>query len=146
MAKQRKASALWTGDLKSGDGLISTESQALYEHPYNFGTRFENAEDGSNPEELLAAAHAACFSMALAGTLKKSGYQPISINTRATCTITPLEEGGFEITDMDLHVRGEVEGLDLEAFRGIVAEADQGCPVSNLLREGLEISHDVELI
>jgi len=146
---KRKAGALWSGNLKSGRGLISTEStesKALFEYPYKFGTRFEDSGEGSNPEELIAAAHAACFSMAFSNTLDKEGYTPTSVDTRATCTLSPLEGGGFEITKMDLHIRGEVEGIDEETFRELAKKADQGCPVSNLLRSGLEIEHHVNLI
>lgn len=143
---KRKAGALWGGNLKFGHGMISTESQALFETPYNFGTRFED-EEGSNPEELIAAAHAACFSMAFANVIDQEGYEPTSIDTQATCTITSKEEGGFEITKMELHIRGEVEGLDdEETFLVLAKKADQGCPVSNLLRSGLEIEHRVELM
>ena len=140
----RKAGVLWEGDLKNGKGLISTESQALYEQPYVFETRFEDAP-GTNPEELIAAAHAGCFSMALASTLKKKGFEPKQVDTNATCTLAPIEGGGFEITRMELHVRGEVDDIDLETFKEIVSEADQGCPVSNLLRCGLEIQIEAEL-
>ena len=143
---KRKAGAIWAGNLKKGKGLISTESQALYEQSYSFGTRFEDAEGGSNPEELLAAAHAACYSMAFANTLDQEGYQPLNIDTRATCIMEPLQGGGFEITRMVLNVRGEVKGIDEGTFREVAEKADQGCPVSNLLRPGLEIEIQTQLI
>ncbi len=143
---KRKAGAIWKGDLKSGTGVISTETKALFRYPYNFSTRFEDSKEGSNPEELLAAAHAACYSMAFAGELKKEGYDPVSITSSATCTISPLDEGGFEITKMDLRVHGEVPGLDQKTFEEISEKADAACPVSNLLREGLSIQISVELI
>jgi osmotically inducible protein OsmC len=147
MAKEiyRKAGVVWAGDLKDGNGLISTESQALYEVPYSFGTRFED-QPGTNPEELIAAAHAACYSMAFASTLKERGYQPIRVDTNSVITFTPKKGGGFEITRMQLHVRGQVPNLDERTFREIAEEADEGCPVSNLLRCGLEIDIDAELI
>lgn len=144
--KKRKAGAMWTGDLKSGSGHLSTENKALFEYPYSFSTRFEDADAGTNPEELIAAAHAGCYSMAFANTLAKEGYDPISVDTRATCTLTPLEEGGFGITKMDLHIRGEVEGIDEDTFRDLAHKADQGCPVSNLLRDGLEIELHINLM
>lgn len=143
--KKRKAGAMWKGDLQTGRGQISTESEALFENSYSFGTRFEDAEDGTNPEELIAAAHAACYSMAFSNTLKQAGYEPITVDTRATCTLSPKEGGGFEITKMDLHVRGEVEGIDEDTFLELAHKADEGCPVSNLLRPGLEIGIDVNL-
>jgi osmotically inducible protein OsmC len=143
---KRKAGALWGGNLKVGTGMISTESKALFETPYSFSTRFEE-EDGSNPEELIAAAHAACYSMAFANVIDQEGYDPISIDTQATCFLEKKEEGGFGITKMKLHIRGEVDGLDdEETFLELAKKADQGCPVSNLLRQGLEIEHQVELV
>jgi osmotically inducible protein OsmC len=133
----RKAGVLWTGDLHNGRGLISTESKALFELPYSYATRFGD-EVGLNPEELIAAAHAACFSMSVASTLKKNGFDPIRTDTTATCTMVP-KNGGHDITNMRLHVRGEAPGLDEETFKRLVMEADKGCPVSNLLRNGLNI-------
>lgn len=143
---KRKAGAMWAGDLKTGSGHLSTENRALFEFPYSFSTRFEESDAGTNPEELIAAAHAGCFSMALSNTLAKEGYDPRNIDTRATCTMSPLEEGGFEITKMDLHIRGEVDGIDEETFTELVEKADRGCPVSNLLRNGLEIEHHVTIV
>jgi osmotically inducible protein OsmC len=134
----RKAGVLWSGDLKTGNGVISTESQALFELPYNYSARFGD-EVGLNPEELIAAAHAACFSMSVASTLKKNGFEPVRTDTTATCTMIPKAEGGHEITNMRLHVRGEAPGIDEGTFNRLVMEADKGCPVSNLLRNGLNI-------
>ena len=141
----RKAVVLWNGDLRTGNGMISTESQALYEQPYSFGTRFED-EKGTNPEELIAAAHAACYSMAFASTLKKKGYEPKSVSTNATCHLASKEGGGFKIAKMHLNVRGEVPDMDEATFKQLAEEADKGCPVSNLLRCGLDIQIDVELL
>ena len=140
----RKAGVLWTGDLKNGNGLISTESRALFEAPYRAETRFEE-EVGLNPEELIAAAHAACFSMAVANTLKQQGFEPVQTDTTATCTLAS-NNGGKEITKMRLHVRGEVPGIDQDTFHRIVMEADRNSPVSNLLRDGLEIEITSALI
>lgn len=140
----RKAGVLWTGDLHNGHGLISTESKALFELPYSHATRFGD-EVGLNPEELIAAAHAACFSMSVASTLKKNGFDPIRTDTTATCTMVP-KNGGHEITNMRLHVRGEAPGLDEETFKRLVMEADKGCPVSNLLRNGLNIEITTALL
>jgi lipoyl-dependent peroxiredoxin len=133
----RKAGVLWTGDLENGNGSISTESRALFELPYSYTTRFAD-EVGLNPEELIAAAHAACFSMSVASTLKKNGFEPVRTDTTATCTLASKDEGGHEITNMRLHVRGEAPGLDEATFNKLVIEADKGCPVSNLLRNGLK--------
>jgi osmotically inducible protein OsmC len=94
---------------------------------------------GTNPEELIAAAHAACFSMALASTLKKNGYEPKQTDTNATCTVASKNGGGYEITHMLLHVRAEVPDMDEETFQKMIIETDTICPVSNLLRHGLEL-------
>ena len=141
---QRKAGALWTGDLKTGNGLISTESRTLYKLPYSFQTRFGDQE-GSNPEELIAAAYAACFSMALASTLEKNGFTPVQTETTATCTVAS-KNGGFEITNLLLHVRCEVPNIDEATFNKFVSEADKGCSVSNLLRNGVNIEFTTDLI
>ena len=140
----RKAGVLWTGDLKNGNGLISTESKVLFELPYTYQTRFGN-EIGLNPEELIAAAHASCFSMAVANTLEKNGFTPVQTETTATCTLAS-KNGGFDITNMRLHVRCEVPGIDEATFNKLVMEADKGCPVSNLLRDGLNIEITMALI
>jgi osmotically inducible protein OsmC len=134
---KRKAQAQWVGDLRKGQGSINTESGVLRSQHYSFGTRFEQ-KPGTNPEELIAAAHAACYSMALSLTLSEKGYTPQGIATEATCFLTKKEEG-FAITKMVLEVQGEVPDLDEETFKQIAEEADKGCPVSNLLREGLTI-------
>jgi len=140
----RKAGVLWKGDLKSGYGLISTESRALFELPYSYQTRFED-EEGLNPEELLAAAHAACFCMAVAERVEENGYKPVETETTATCTVVS-KNGGHEIAKMHLHVRGEVPGLDEATFIKLVMEADKKCPVSNVLRHGLKIEITTALI
>lgn len=143
---KRKAGAVWNGDLKSGNGSISTESRALFEEAYTFKTRFDGTEvTGTNPEELIAAAHAACFNMALASTLKKNGYDPEQIETTAMITLMS-EDGNNEITDMVLHVRAYVPGMEEAALKDLIPEADKGCPVSNLLRNGLNIKVEAELI
>jgi osmotically inducible protein OsmC len=140
----RKAGAIWNGDLKDGHGFISTESRTIYELPYTHKTRFEN-EPGSNPEELLAAAHAACFTMALASTLKKKGITPVQLETTATCTLTS-GDAGRAIDRMHLHVRGEVPDIDEAGFEKLVQETNQTCPVSKLLGKGLKITLSTALI
>ena len=143
--KYRKAGVLWTGDLKNGHGIVSTESQALFEQPFTYRMRFED-EPGTNPEELLAAAHASCFSMSVAATLAKHGFNPVRTDTTATCVFAPKDEGGFEVTTMQLHVRAEVPGIDTDTFEQMIVEADRNCPFSNLLRNGLEIQIDATLL
>lgn len=145
MEKYRKAGVLWTGDLKNGSGIVSTESRALFEHPFTYRMRFEE-EPGTNPEELIAAAHASCFSMALASVLAKHGYEPVRTDTTATCILASKGGGGHEITTMQLHIRAEVPGIDADTFRNLVEETDEVCPVSNLLRNGLEIQIDATLL
>ena len=145
MERDRKAGVLWTGDLKNGNGIVSTESRALFEYPFNSRMRFED-EPGTNPEELLAAAHAACFSMSIAKTLVKHGYEPVRTDTTATCRLASKDGGGHQITTMQLHVRAEVPGMDEATFGRLIMEADEACPVSNLLRNGLEILIDATLL
>ncbi len=146
MAKEiiRQAGAVWEGNLKKGKGLISSESTVLAEVPYNFSTRFED-ESGTNPEELIAAAHAACYAMAFANTLDQKGYEPEDIDVYAACTLMKKEDG-FEITHMKLRARGVVPGIDAETFAKLANVADKHCPVSNLLRAGLSIEIDTELL
>jgi osmotically inducible protein OsmC len=140
----RKAGVLWTGDLQTGHGLVSTESRALFEIPYSHPTRFGD-EIGLNPEELIAAAHAACFSMSVAKQLKNDGFNPVQTETTATCTMTTGDEG-TQITGMRLHVRCEVPEIDEDRFNEIIMKADENCPVSNLLRNGLQIEITTALI
>ncbi|MBN1247030.1 MAG: OsmC family protein [Anaerolineae bacterium] len=135
---KRSAQARWEGSLRAGMGQINSESGAIKKQPYSFSTRFED-EPGTNPEELLAAAHAACFSMAFSLTLTEKGHKPEAIETHATCILASQPEGGFKITEMHLSVQGVVPGIDAATFREIAEEADKGCPVSNLLRPGLKI-------
>ena len=142
---KRVANAYWEGGLKDGKGRISNTSGALKETPYNFRMRFEN-EAGTNPEELLAAAHAACFSMALSATFGDHEIAPERIDSQATCVMEPLVEGGFKIARMLLDVKVRVPGVNQEQFDAIIKEADQGCPVSNLLRNGLAIELKASLV
>lgn len=132
----RTADAAWQGDLRGGKGQISTPSGVLQNDAYSFVTRFENAE-GTNPEELIAAAHAACFSMAFAGALGRKGYSPESIRTHSTLSMDKTD-AGFSITRMRLEVEGQVPNLDQDTFQQIAEEAEKGCPVSRLLRPGLQ--------
>jgi len=137
---ERTATGRWRGDLKTGTGLIDAPtSGVLKDVPFTYATRFENAP-GTNPEELIAAAHAACYSMALSNYLSQQGHVPDQIETRATIT---LDSG--TITKMHLVTRGRVPGVDDAAFKRFADEAEKKCPVSNLLRPGLEISLDAAL-
>ncbi len=138
---RRKASAIWNGGLKDGKGMISTESGVLSETQYSFSTRFEDGK-GTNPEELIAAAHAGCFSMALSGQLGQAGLTAESIRTTATVR---LEKGdkGFAITSVHLEVTARVPGADDEAFQTAANNAKAGCPVSKVLNA--EITMDAKL-
>ncbi|MFO7168498.1 MAG: OsmC family peroxiredoxin [Chloroflexota bacterium] len=132
----RHAEATWSGDLRSGSGTASTESGALRDVKMAFASRFES-ESGSNPEELLAAAHAACFSMALSANLGRQGITPKQIRTRATVTLHK-GESGFKITKVHLETEGEVPGIDQATFAEVAERTKQTCPVSVLLLPGLE--------
>jgi osmotically inducible protein OsmC len=128
---KRKASAEWQGDLKSGKGLVSTESGVLRSTPYSFTTRFEG-EKGTNPEELVAAAHAGCFTMALSGELGKANLKPESLQTTATVTFEKME-AGWTVTGSHLEVSGRVPGATADSFRAAAQAAEKGCPISRLL-------------
>ncbi len=137
----RKAKAQWKGDLKSGAGIISADSGVLSNTPYSFKTRFEQG-NGTNPEELLAAAHAGCFSMALSAELQKEGLKADTIDT--TCTITLDREGsGFAIKRSHLELRAKIPGAGQEAFERATQAAKEGCPVSKLY--DTEITLDAKL-
>jgi lipoyl-dependent peroxiredoxin len=140
----RKAGVLWTGGLKTGQGLVSTESKALFELPYSHPTRFGD-DVGLNPEELLAAAHASCFSMSVASTLEKNGFNPVQTETTATCTMV-TGEGPAKVNHMRLHVRCEVPDIDEGTFERLIKVADENCPFSNLLRNCLQIEITTALI
>jgi osmotically inducible protein OsmC len=128
---KRKASAIWQGDLKSGKGMISTESGVLSQTQYSFSTRFENGV-GTNPEELIAAAHAGCFSMALSAELGKVAMTAESIQTAAAVTLERLESG-WTVTQIHLDVSVKIPGADRAAFEAAANAAKAGCPISRLL-------------
>lgn len=132
----RNASAVWEGGLKGGKGSFKGESGSIG-GAYSFGSRFENA-GGSNPEELLAAAEAACFSMALGAGLEKNGTPPTKVETKAACTVEPIP-GGFGITTMKLDVTATVPGIDNAKFQHIASETKEGCPVSKALKNNVKI-------
>ena len=128
----RKASAVWNGSLKEGNGTISTDSGVLSKTPYSFSTRFENGA-GTNPEELIAAAHAGCFTMALSAQLGNAGITPESLETSAAVTLEKLE-AGFTITKVHLDVSARIPGVDKAAFEKAAENAKAGCPISRLLK------------
>jgi osmotically inducible protein OsmC len=128
----RKASAVWNGSLKEGKGSISTDSKVLSNTQYSFSTRFENGI-GTNPEELIAAAHAGCFTMALSAQLGNSGIVPDSLETTASVTLEKTD-AGFTVTKIHLDVTGKIPGNDAEAFQKAAKNAEVGCPISRLLK------------
>ena len=130
MAITRKAHAQWNGDLKQGKGEMSLGSGA-FKGAYSFGTRFEGAP-GTNPEELIGAAHAGCFSMALSAALGKAGFAPKSVRTNATVTLDKVGEG-FGITRIDLDTEASIPGIDDAKFQEIAKGAKENCPVSKAL-------------
>jgi osmotically inducible protein OsmC len=135
---KREASAVWREDLKGGSGTISVKSGALKDAAYSFGTRFENAA-GTNPEELIGAAHAGCFSMALSGQLGNAGLKPESIETTATVTMEKTE-AGFTVTEVHLDTNARVPGASQEAFDKAANAAKAGCPISRLLNAKITLT------
>ena len=138
---QRKASAQWRGGLKDGKGTVSTTSGALKSTPYSFSTRFED-QPGTNPEELIAAAHAGCFSMALSGQLGGAGMTADSIDTTATLTMEKLD-AGWTVTKVHLDVTAKIPNADKAKFDEAANKAKAGCPISRLLKA--EITMDARL-
>jgi osmotically inducible protein OsmC len=138
----RKATAVWHGTGRAGDGNLSSESGALAEMPYSFRTRFEN-EKGTNPEELIAAAHAGCFTMSLAFVLQGAGFTPTELSTEAAVTLE-ADGKGFRISRSALTLRGKVPNLDDAAFARFAGEAEKGCPVSKVLNAAITL--DAKLI
>jgi osmotically inducible protein OsmC len=139
---QRKGSAIWNGDLKSGKGTVSTESGAVKEQQYSFSTRFENGV-GTNPEELIAAAHAGCFSMALSAQLGEVKLTPKSVRTTATITLEKTD-AGFTVTRSHLDVVANVPGASQAAFDQAAANAKAGCPISRLLKAEITMTAKLE--
>jgi osmotically inducible protein OsmC len=138
----RKARAIWRGTGRAGGGKLFTESRVLIETPYSFRTRFEN-EKGTNPEELVAAAHAACFSMTVAFVMEGAGFTPTELNVEAAVTIEP-EGQGFRISHSALTLRAKVPGLDETTFAQMASGAEKNCPVSKVLNAAITL--DAKLI
>jgi len=138
----RKALAVWHGTAREGDGSLSTESGALSNVPYSYRTRF-GQEVGTNPEELLAAAHAGCFTMALAFGLQGAGFTPTELVTEAAVTLEP-EGQGFRISRSALTLRGKVPNLDAAAFAKFAGDAEKNCPVSKVLNAAITLDAKLE--
>ena len=135
---QRKASAVWKGGLKDGKGTLSTESGVLKQTPYSFSTRFES-QPGTNPEELIAAAHAGCFSMALSAQLGNAGMTAESIETTANLSLEKTD-AGFTITAIHLDVKARIPGADRAKFEEAANNAKKGCPVSRVLNANITMT------
>jgi len=138
----RKASAEWRGGLKDGKGTVSTESGVLANAAYSFGTRFENGK-GTNPEELIAAAHAGCFSMALSAQLGAAGMTPESIRTTPSITLEKVGEG-FSVTSSHLEMTAKIPGAERAAFQKAAEAAKSGCPISKLLNAKITLDAKLE--
>jgi osmotically inducible protein OsmC len=135
---KRTASAVWRGDLKQGQGTISLQSGVLRDTPYSFTTRFEGAP-GTNPEELIAAAHAGCFAMAASAFLGKAGFTPERLAATADLTLEQVE-GNWTITKIHLDLSAKVPGVSREEFEKIAAEAKANCPISRVLRAEITLT------
>ena len=138
---KKTASAHWEGNLKQGKGTVSTESGALKDNPYGFNTRFED-EPGTNPEDLIGAAHASCFSMAFSMLLGEEDFTPDSIDTKATVTLEKQNDG-FAVTAVHLQMKARIPTIDQAKFEEIAGKAKTGCPISKLLNA--EITLDATL-
>ncbi len=139
----RNAMAIWQGPLKNGKGILSTGSGVLHETPYSFGMRFEN-EAGTNPEELIAAAHAGCFTMAFAGQLSSVERPPQQLETTATVSMEKTDDGPT-VTRIHLKTRARVAGIEKAQFDELAKKAKEGCPISRLLKAA-EITLDAQLV
>jgi len=138
----RKAKAVWYGDGRTGQGDLTSDSGVLSSTPYSYKTRFEN-EKGTNPEELLAASHAGCFTMAVAFALQGAGYEPTELNTEAAVTLDP-DGQGFKVSRSALTLRASVPGLDEATFLDLAHGAEKNCPISKVLNA--EITLDAKLV
>ena len=144
MAVERTASAAWQGDLLSGSGTVSTQSGAVRDATIKWSSRAEAADETTSPEELIAAAHAACVSMALAHGLAQAGTPPQRIESQATSTFDQVGEG-FRMTKMHLRIRGTVDGLDEDGFRKAAEDAKDNCPVSQALSDDVAVTVEAAL-
>jgi osmotically inducible protein OsmC len=144
MAVERTASAEWQGDLMDGSGTVSTQSGSVRDATVKWSSRAEQADENTSPEELIAAAHATCISMALANGLAQGGTPPQKLDTEATATFDKTD-AGFRMTKMRITIRGQVEGLDEDGFRQAAEDAKENCPVSQALKGNVDVSVDAAL-
>lgn len=142
---ERRADVTWNGDLASGNGTLTGGSGAFGSQPVTWASRTAEPAGKTSPEELIAGAHASCYAMALAHALATAGNSPERLDVSAVCGLDPKSGGGFEITASNLTVRGVVPGLDQAGFEEMARQGEQGCPVSNALRNNVEIGLDATL-
>jgi len=138
MAESR-ASAVWEGNLVEGHGRVSAATGVFTDLDLTWAARTNRPDPKTSPEELIAAAHAACYAMAFSNTLAEAGHAPERVSVTAVCHFTPIEGGGFSVSKMEVDVHGRVPGVDAEAFQHLAEEGERGCPVSNALRGNVEI-------
>ena len=144
MAVERTANAEWQGDLMTGSGKVSTQSGSVRDATVKWSSRAEQADENTSPEELIAAAHATCISMALANVLAQAGNPPQQLDTEATATFDKTD-AGFRMTTMRITIRGQVDGLDEDGFRQAAEDAKENCPVSQALKGNVDVSLDAAL-
>ena len=144
MGVERTASAEWRGDLMSGSGTVSTESGSVHEATVKWSSRADAADENTSPEELIAAAHATCVSMALAHALAQEGTPAKTLQAEAKATFDKVGDG-FRMTTMNISIRGEVDGLDEDGFRQAAEQAKENCPVSQALKGNVDVSVDAAL-
>lgn len=143
-SQQRRAEAVWKGDLVNGHGTLNTQSGVLQNQPVSWSARSEAPGGKTSPEELLAAAQAVCYAMAFSNTLAQQGTAPTRLDVSATCSMQ-LSEAGLKITTMDITVKGQVPGMQQSDFAALAQKAEQNCPVSNALRNNLTINVQAQL-
>lgn len=144
MAIERTAKVVWEGDLPTGSGNIEFETGALQRTPVTWASRTEQPGGKTSPEELLAASHASCYSMALSATLGRAKKPPTKLSVTAKCSLERVADG-FKVTTMDINVVGEVPGMSESEFKEIAAKAEMGCPISNALRNNVKVNLVAEL-
>ncbi|KPH90646.1 OsmC family protein [Pseudoalteromonas sp. US3C1013] len=138
MTIKKSARSTWSGDIKKGKGYISTQSGALDNQPYGFNTRFED-KPGSNPEELVGAAHSACFGMALSLALGEAGFTAENINTEATVSLDEVDDG-FAVSEIELVVNAKITDISNEQFQALCEDTKKGCPISKLLNTSIKLT------
>lgn len=139
---QRQAYAVWQGPMQHGKGLISTFSGAIKQVPYSFSMRFADTP-GTNPEELIAAAHASCFAMALSGALSEKGFEPVTLNVRATVNLEKVDTA-WTVTSSHLELKGQIHNIAQEEFLKIAESAKTNCPISRLLKAEISLHAQLE--